>query len=429
VAVTDKEINTQQISGQPPPPPRRVADIKSLSSFNLRKEGVQVEVVEWVGDLDHFSELKEVWILFEGIPPRWCDWKVFAQMSSSFGMMIDVDWSALFKSFYEKVRIKIACRSLDKIPQERLFELDKKLYLVSISVEGVEHQEARNSGDNGDGDDPGGDDEEGRSDDDYDDLDDPQDLIETDKQTLNIINSKSTSGGQRSVSGPRAVTFSQEGRALVPGKNADVVNKRRYEENVSVTGKLSTGFEALLCEGIMHDGDVNDAGRECWDQIDGFTMCHSQEDAIEGDGTMVANQTEDDKDIEVNQAEELQMGGQSQGRARGCGDSFSLNQTDNQEVKAPKGYTQDQSPESITHLYVDHMTEEGKEEDEEHTWRWVEMLNNFSQQEGTGEELLRAMEMVEEEDDLGKHETLIEGQMELDNETVDKIIIARSMEP
>jgi hypothetical protein len=32
---------------------------------------------------------------------------------------------------------------------------------------------------------------------------------------------------------------------------------------------------------------------------------------------MVANQTEDDKDIEVNQAEELQMGGQSQGRAGG----------------------------------------------------------------------------------------------------------------
>jgi hypothetical protein len=106
-----------------------------------------------------------------------------------------------------------------------------------------------------------------------------------------------------------------------------------------------------------------------------------------------------------------------------------MNQIDNQEVEAPKGYTQDQSPESITHLYVDHMTEEGNEEDEEHTWRWVEMLNNFSQQEGTVEELLRAMEMVEEEDDLGKHETLIEGQMELDNETVDKIIIARSMEP
>jgi hypothetical protein len=116
-------------------------------------------------------------------------------MSSSFGMMVDVDWSALFKSFYEKVRIKIACRSPDKIPRERLFELDKKLYLVSISFEGVEHQGVGNSGGNGDGDDPDGDDEEGRSDDDYDDLDDPQDLMETDKQTSNITNNKSTGGG------------------------------------------------------------------------------------------------------------------------------------------------------------------------------------------------------------------------------------------
>jgi hypothetical protein len=38
---------------------KKVTDIMSLPSFNLRKDGVQVEVVEWVGDLDHFSELKE----------------------------------------------------------------------------------------------------------------------------------------------------------------------------------------------------------------------------------------------------------------------------------------------------------------------------------------------------------------------------------
>jgi hypothetical protein len=48
-----------------------VANIKILLSFNLfnlRKEGVQVEVVEWIGELDHFSELSKVWILLEGIP-------------------------------------------------------------------------------------------------------------------------------------------------------------------------------------------------------------------------------------------------------------------------------------------------------------------------------------------------------------------------
>jgi hypothetical protein len=42
----------------------------SLPSFSLRKEGVMVEVMEWVGGLDHFSELKEVWVKLEGIPPN-----------------------------------------------------------------------------------------------------------------------------------------------------------------------------------------------------------------------------------------------------------------------------------------------------------------------------------------------------------------------
>jgi hypothetical protein len=39
---------------------------------------------------------------------------------------MDVDWTSLFKSFYEKVRVKIACRNPSKIPRERLFEMAKK---------------------------------------------------------------------------------------------------------------------------------------------------------------------------------------------------------------------------------------------------------------------------------------------------------------
>jgi hypothetical protein len=54
------------------PPHRRVVDIKNLPSFNMRKEGVQVKVMEWIGDLNHFGSLTEVWVQLEGIPPKWC---------------------------------------------------------------------------------------------------------------------------------------------------------------------------------------------------------------------------------------------------------------------------------------------------------------------------------------------------------------------
>jgi hypothetical protein len=42
------------------PPHSKVEDIKNLPSFNLSKEGVQVEVVEWIGDLEHFGELMKL---------------------------------------------------------------------------------------------------------------------------------------------------------------------------------------------------------------------------------------------------------------------------------------------------------------------------------------------------------------------------------
>jgi hypothetical protein len=96
-------------------------------------------------------------------------------VASSFGKLLDVDWSSLFKSVYEKVRVRVACRNLGKIPMERLFEMDNKLYMLSIPVEGLEHrEEGRSDKDDGDH----GDDEDGTDDEGFDDLHDLQRLHE-----------------------------------------------------------------------------------------------------------------------------------------------------------------------------------------------------------------------------------------------------------
>jgi len=52
------------------PPHKGVADIKNYPSFNLRKEGVQIEVLEWVGDLAPYAVLQDVCVQMKGIPPR-----------------------------------------------------------------------------------------------------------------------------------------------------------------------------------------------------------------------------------------------------------------------------------------------------------------------------------------------------------------------
>lgn len=39
------------------PSHKKVADIKNYPSFSLRKESVQVEVLEWLGDINEYAEL------------------------------------------------------------------------------------------------------------------------------------------------------------------------------------------------------------------------------------------------------------------------------------------------------------------------------------------------------------------------------------
>lgn len=76
-----------------------------------------------------------------------------------FGVLAEMDWGTLFKSFYEEARVKVLCRDPTKIPTERMMEMKQKLYKLFFEVELIEKQDEGKGNDEGKGDDPYNDDE------------------------------------------------------------------------------------------------------------------------------------------------------------------------------------------------------------------------------------------------------------------------------
>lgn len=117
------------------PPHKKVKDLVELPSINLKKKGVSVSFEKWEGEEVAYAELQEVWVSMVGIPVNKLTWKVISQTASILGIMVNVDWHEIFRSFYEKVKVQVAVRDVSKIPPERLVEIDKELFLISFLVD------------------------------------------------------------------------------------------------------------------------------------------------------------------------------------------------------------------------------------------------------------------------------------------------------
>jgi hypothetical protein len=119
------------------PPHKQVSAtlISDKTYFKMKKDGVLVSLKAWIGDIEPYDTLEEIWVQVSGIPPKWTNWRTLRQLASFLGKLLEVDWNSLFTSFFSLVRIKIACKDAFKIPRKRLFEMKNNLYLVCFKLE------------------------------------------------------------------------------------------------------------------------------------------------------------------------------------------------------------------------------------------------------------------------------------------------------
>jgi hypothetical protein len=160
-----------------------------------------VSLSAWIGDIDPYDVLDEVWVQISGIPPKWSNWRTFNHVSSSLGRLLEVDWNSLFTSFFGMVRVNIACKDASRIPKKRVFEMKKKLYLIQFRVEGVSG--GKDGVDDNDGDDGNNDN------DDLNDEDKGLDVLEQDmnRDHRRVAESSKGKGSSPNSAGPSATTI------------------------------------------------------------------------------------------------------------------------------------------------------------------------------------------------------------------------------
>lgn len=116
------------------PPHKKVKDLIELPSINLKKKGVSVSFMKWEGEIDCYAETHDVRINVVGLPPKWITWRIISQVASMFGVLTNVDWHEIFRSFFKNVTIQVSVRDHSKIPKDRLVEIEKDLYLLQFSL-------------------------------------------------------------------------------------------------------------------------------------------------------------------------------------------------------------------------------------------------------------------------------------------------------
>jgi hypothetical protein len=117
------------------PPSKRIEELVEYPYINLKKEGVVIYFENWEGEPETFEEFQEIWVKIIGIPTKWLTWKTICQISTTLGVLVNIDWQGIFRSFYKEVRVKVSVRDKSKIPSNKLFEMEQCFFLIDFFVE------------------------------------------------------------------------------------------------------------------------------------------------------------------------------------------------------------------------------------------------------------------------------------------------------
>ena len=82
------------------PPNKKIKELVEYPSINLKKEGVTISFSDWMGEMPAYDYLEETWVVIEGIQPKWISWSTISQVSTKLGVLVNVDWHIIFRSFY-----------------------------------------------------------------------------------------------------------------------------------------------------------------------------------------------------------------------------------------------------------------------------------------------------------------------------------------
>jgi hypothetical protein len=117
------------------PPSKRIKELVEYPSINLKKDGVVIYFVNWEGEAEPFEEFQEIWVKILGIPAKWLTWKTICQVTTTPGVLVNIDWQGIFRSFNKEVRVKVAVKDKSKIPSNKLFEMEQCFFLIDFLVE------------------------------------------------------------------------------------------------------------------------------------------------------------------------------------------------------------------------------------------------------------------------------------------------------